>query len=280
VHDPSLGENRALLDAACTAVGLALENEHLRGTALAPASAPGDPAEREREVQALIDVGLEAQAVRSVPDLVEAYVRSGRAGEAETLLGSFETEIANADDPRARAAAARCRGLLADDFDVHFQEALREHERVPAPFERARTELCYGERLRRARRRVEARERLRSALAVFEAMGVEDWTERARAELAATGEHIRRRDPAAGEELTPQEAQVALLVARGATNREVGAALFLSPKTIEAHLGRIYRKLGVRSRTELAHLLASESGNVPALPERQEVPAPSRAPVS
>jgi DNA-binding CsgD family transcriptional regulator len=158
------------------------------------------------------------------------------------------------------AAAARCRGLLAaeDGFEVEFSRALELHARTPTPFERARTELCLGERLRRAKRRAEAREPLRTALTTFERLGAASWTERARTELAATGETARRRDPYAAEQLTPQELQVALVVARGATNKEAGAALFLSPKTIETHLGRVYRKLNVRSRTELAHLFSRE----------------------
>jgi len=160
----------------------------------------------------------------------------------------------------ALAGAARCRGLLAteEQFEADFQRALELHEQTPTPFERARTELCLGERLRRARQRVDAREPLRSALETFERLGAAPWAERARAELAASGETSRRRDPYAAEQLTAQELQVALVVARGATNREAGAALFLSPKTIETHLSRVYRKLHVRSRTELAHLLASE----------------------
>ena len=90
------------------------------------------------------------------------------------------------------------------------------------------------------------------------------WAERARVELAASGETARRREASAAEQLTPQELQVALIVAQGATNREAGAALFLSPKTIETHLGRVYRKLGVRSRTELARKLASDGALVAA----------------
>jgi len=135
------------------------------------------------------------------------------------------------------------------------------------PFERARTELCLGERLRRARRRAEAREPLRSALEAFERLGAAPWSERARVELSASGETARRRDPYAAEQLTPQELQVALVVGRGATNKEAGAALFLSPKTIETHLGHVYRKLNVRSRTELAHLLGREGAltGAPAL---------------
>jgi len=147
--------------------------------------------------------------------------------------------------------------LAADDeFEREFVDAIALHDRSPAPFEKARTELCLGERLRRARRRSEARLHLRSALERFERLGAEPWAERARNELRASGETLRGREAGGADELTPQELQVAMLVAEGATNREAGAALFLSPKTIEAHLGRIYRKLDVRSRTELAARLA------------------------
>ena len=156
------------------------------------------------------------------------------------------------------AVAERCRALVAgdDEFDARFARALELHGSA-WPFARARTELCYGERLRRAGRRVDARVQLRAALETFERLGARPWAERAADELRATGERIARRDPTAAEQLTPQELQIALTVARGATNREAGAALFLSPKTIEFHLGRVYRKLGLRSRAEQpAHTLA------------------------
>jgi DNA-binding NarL/FixJ family response regulator len=138
------------------------------------------------------------------------------------------------------------------EFEAHFERALAWHEQVAGPFERARTELCFGERLRRARRRTEARAWLRRALRAFDACGAEAWAGQARRELAATGERVRPRRPDTVDELTPQELQVALLVAEGATNREAAAALFVTPKTIETHLRNAYRKLGVRSRVELS----------------------------
>jgi DNA-binding CsgD family transcriptional regulator len=205
--------------------------------------------------------GLREPAVITwLPDLIEAYVRVERRDDAELALGDFDDLARKTERASALAAAARCRGLLAaeDEFEAEFEKALDLHASALMPFERARTELCLGERLRRARRRADARAPLRSALETFERLGAAPWSERARSELAASGETARRRDPYAADELTPQELQVALLVARGATNRETGASLFLSPKTIEAHLGRVYRKLNVRSRTELAHLLGSE----------------------
>ena len=201
----------------------------------------------------------ETAVVQWAPDLVEALIRSGRTREAEAALAEFEAQAEATGRNWALAAAARCRGLAAESgWEEEFLRALELHERTPTPFERARTLLCFGERLRRGRRRAEARERLRSALDTFERLGAGPWIERARTELAASGEKLRPREGGSFNELTPQELQVALVVAKGATNREAGAALFLSPKTIETHLGRVYRKLGVRSRTELAAALAAQ----------------------
>jgi DNA-binding CsgD family transcriptional regulator len=202
----------------------------------------------------------EPAVIQWAPDLIEAYLRAGRNEEAEAELDIFEQQAEQTGRNWALAAGLRCRGVLAseDEFEEHFTRAIELHRRTPTPFELARTELCFGEQLRRHRRRSDAREPLRSALETFEQLGAEPWAERARVELGASGEKARRRDPSAAGHLTPQELQVALVVGQGATNREAGAALFLSPKTIEAHLGRIYRKLDIRSRTELAHLLATE----------------------
>jgi len=126
------------------------------------------------------------------------------------------------------------------------------HTRTPDAFERARTQLVYGARLRRTGQRVRAREQLRAAHATFEQLGASPWAALARTELAATGETARRRDPATLDELTPQELNVALLLANGKTTREAAAALFLSPKTIEYHLRNVYRKLDISSREQLA----------------------------
>ena len=213
--------------------------------------------------QTLAQAGLLAPALfQEAPDLIEAYVHAGRRAEAESALLLLRKQ-ADADlGTWAHAATARCRGLLDEDFQPAFEEAMKLHARTEMPFERARTELCYGERLRRARRRAEARDQLHGALETFERLGAEPWADRARNELRATGETIRR-DRSASDELTLQELQVALKVAEGATNREAAAAMFLSPKTIEAHLSRIYSKLGVRSRTELAHRFAQQSSATP-----------------
>ncbi|HEX6022725.1 MAG TPA: helix-turn-helix transcriptional regulator, partial [Solirubrobacter sp.] len=188
-------------------------------------------------------------------DLAEAYIRVGRLSEGIATLETLERQAARSGRRLAHAGALRCRGLLDRDFDEPFQRALAWHDQVPCPFERARTLLYYGERLRRARRRSEAREPLRQALGSFEALGAEVWADRARRELRATGETTRRRSPATLDDLTEQERRVAQLVAEGATNREAAAALFVSPKTIETHLHSVYRKLGVRSRVELGRRL-------------------------
>jgi DNA-binding CsgD family transcriptional regulator/tetratricopeptide (TPR) repeat protein len=194
-----------------------------------------------------------------MPDLIEACARAGARAEAEGTLESFEALARKTGRTWALATAARCKGILAgSDFEEPFEEALRWHGATPTPFDMARTELCYGERLRRARRRAGARVHLRSALDTFEQLGAQPWAERARVELSATGETARSRRWSGEEQLTRQELQIANVVAQGATNREVAEKLFLSVKTVEAHLGRIYGKLGVRSRTELARRFAQE----------------------
>jgi DNA-binding CsgD family transcriptional regulator len=130
-------------------------------------------------------------------------------------------------------------------------------------FNEARTRLCFGERLRRAGRRRDARDELRAALEVFEDFGYAPWAGRAWAELRASGERLRRHDEGK-EQLTAQELRIALQASEGKTNRQIGATLFLSPKTVEFHLGRAYRKLGITSRTELIRRFAGEPLESPA----------------
>ena len=125
--------------------------------------------------------------------------------------------------------------------------------------DRARTELVFGEHLRRTRRRVEARDHLNAALSEFERLGAAPWAERAHRELRASGQTARKRDPSAVNQLTPQEVQIARFVARGATNREVAAQLFVSKRTVDYHLRRIFAKLAISSRNELA-VVELESG--------------------
>lgn len=213
--------------------------------------------ELEAVVRSLRSLGiLEPGYVQAMPELVEALARSRRRRDAEQALEELETQARATNRRWALAAAARCRGLLASDSEVdgHFHEALEWHARADRPLEQARTELAYGERLRRAGRRKEARAQLRAALATFERAGARLFAERARRELGASGERLRKTDHVP-EELSPQELQVAFVVTRGVTNKEAAAELFLSPKTIEFHLRNAFRKLGVRSRTELANAL-------------------------
>jgi DNA-binding CsgD family transcriptional regulator len=198
------------------------------------------------------------------PDYIECLARTGRTGDATRELEMLEADAERTDGAWARATAARCRGFITQDTD-HFRRALELHEASPSPFEVARTQLCYGETLRRRRHRLEARQVLREALNTFERLGAEPWALRAHNELAATGEKARKRGVSSTRDLTPQELQIALAVAQGATNREAAAQLFLSPKTVEAHLSSAYRKLGVRSRTELTRIFANEtSASVPS----------------
>ncbi len=238
----------------------------------AAALGAGRPEEAIRHLQPLAELArrnavAEPGVLPYGPDLFEAYVRVGDLDGAQQTLGELRERAEATDRMWALAAAERCSGLIASDddqIDARFAAALDLHQRSGfSSFERARTELCYAERLRRAGRRVDARAQLRSALEVFDDFGARRWLERAEGELRATGEAWRKRDPTAEEQLTPQELQIALQVAEGKTNREVGGALFLSPKTIEFHLTRTYRKLDIHSRAELIRLFAGQAEGGP-----------------
>jgi DNA-binding CsgD family transcriptional regulator len=195
-------------------------------------------------------------ALLSVPDLVEAAVRADQPNRAQPALAGFEQWASHATPPWALALVPRCRGLLSAGAaaDRHFAEALSLHSHSNRPFDRARTELLYGEALRRTRRRSDARVHLRAALTAFEQLGATPWADRALAELRVSGETARRRDPSTLDQLTPQELQIARFVGEGATNREVAAQLFLSPRTIDYHLRQIFTKLDISSRAELIRL--------------------------
>jgi DNA-binding CsgD family transcriptional regulator len=200
----------------------------------------------------------EPGAVRLVVDLVEALIELGRRDEAVELLDWYEAHVRRLERVSPRANCARCRGLLAaqageiDRALEAYEEALEWHAKVELPLDRGRTLLALGAAQRRAKRRREARETLENALAVFERIGASLWAERARAEL----KRISGRAATRGA-LTPAEERVAALVAEGKTNREVAAALFLSDRTVEGHLSRVFGKLGIRHRAELAPALAS-----------------------
>jgi DNA-binding CsgD family transcriptional regulator len=200
--------------------------------------------------------GIEIMTGAWIPDAVEAMITLGRHADALPLIEALENHGGRLDRAWMLAAAYRCRGMwMASRGDVDAAElmarkAMFEHNRVPMPFERARTQLLLGQLLRRKRQKESATAALREALAAFEAMGAPLWAQRARAELARTNVTQRQ-----ALKLTPSEQRVAELAASGMTNRDVAAALFISPKTVEANLARIYRKLGIKSRAELGRLI-------------------------
>ncbi|GAA4234436.1 DNA-binding CsgD family transcriptional regulator [Streptosporangium album] len=192
--------------------------------------------------------GHHVSATRCVPDLVEAAVRLGTPERAADAFARYREWAGRTRQPWAEALVLRCRALL-EDAEEHFTAALKLDGR---PFERARTELLYGEWLRRTRRKAEARAHLRSALETFERLTARPWAGRARAELSATGS-VAPAAPAPGllARLTPQELQIVRLAAQGLSNRDIAAQLFLSPRTVGYHLYKAYPKLGVASRGEL-----------------------------
>jgi DNA-binding CsgD family transcriptional regulator len=193
----------------------------------------------------------------STPDLIEASVRAGRPDDAKAAYVYLSGFAATGAPPWAAALAARCRALMSDDFgdaEVEFGNALLAHAQEPRTFDQARTRLLLGEHLRRARRRVDAREHLRGALESFELLDAGPWAERARTELRASGETARKRAPGARSRLSPQELQVGRLVAAGQSNKAVAAQLLLSPRTIDAHLRSIFSKLEISSRMELTRI--------------------------
>ncbi len=197
-----------------------------------------------------------AMARMAALDRLETAVRAGRGDLARAWTAEL-AEFADATDTAsARAAAEHGRALLADGprAEEHLRRALDAHSASPRRFDRARSELALGEHLRRARRRVDAREHLRNAVELFEDLGAPGWAGRATAELRASGETARRRDVTTATDLTPQEQQVTALVRQGLSNRDVAAQLFVSPRTVDFHLRNVFAKLGVSSRAELAAL--------------------------
>jgi len=194
-------------------------------------------------------------------DLIEAHVRAGHPERAREPLAWLCDAADRTELIWPRAVLARCRGLLAETLEhaeQHFAVAEREHRRQEHPFELARTLLCRGEALRRFRRPAAGRVPLTAAHACFESLGATPWARRAAAELAAAGQRtLPSSTPAALDLLSPQEVQVARAIAGGLNNAEAASVLFVSRKTVEAHLTRIYRKLGVRSRTDLTRTLVS-----------------------
>jgi DNA-binding CsgD family transcriptional regulator len=233
---------------------------------------PQDAAERLCALrERLLSAGVGEPGVMGfVVDEIEALVALARYPAAATLVDWFEVRGRALDRASALAAAARGRGLLAaargehDGAIAEFERAVLEHHRAAIPFERARTLLHLGGAQRRAKHKLAARASLSEALDIFDGLGAEPW----RAQVAAELARISGRRPS-DSGLTPTEDRIVVLVAEGRTNKEVAAALYLSPKTVEAHLRSVFRKLGVRSRTALArHVLADgQSRGIPSFPE-------------
>ncbi|MFI5652895.1 LuxR C-terminal-related transcriptional regulator [Streptomyces anulatus] len=230
--------------------------------------ASGRPGEAAARLAPLVGTGPArghfAARMLAVPCWVEAAVLGGRlpeeARELQAAVDEFASWAARTADPGAPAQLARCRALLApaDEADARYAEALAHHGRAGGDFERARTQLLYGQWLRRRRRTREARGPLRDALVAFQRCSARAWADRAAGELRAAGEPAGvRRDAADGPlaALTPQQLRIARCVADGATNREVALRLSLSPRTVDHHLRNVFAALGIRSRTELARLL-------------------------
>ena len=192
-----------------------------------------------------------------LPELIEAACRSGQRGRALEALEQLTTAIGEAGTVWARGIGARSQGLMAGSgaAEHHYRQAIHLLESTGVQIDLARAHLLYGEWLRRAKRRLDARRELRLAQGLFTVLHVEPFAERTRRELLATGEIVRKRTPDMRVTLTRQEAQIAQLVAHGHTNREIGVELFLSARTVEWHLRKVFLKLGLNSRRELRALV-------------------------
>ena len=196
----------------------------------------------------------------TLPELVEAAVRTGHAQDAHTALDQFADVARPSGADWGLGLEARCRALLSDPGAAEplYQEAIERLGRTRVRGEHARAHLLYGEWLRRQGRRMDAREQLRSAHGMFTAMGMEAFAERAARELRATGESARRRTVETSGPLTPQEAQIARLARDGLSNPEIGARLFISPRTVQYHLHKVFAKLDISSRIQLDGVLVSD----------------------
>jgi DNA-binding CsgD family transcriptional regulator len=272
---------KALIDAHCgrieearaaageaAALAETVQNVSMKGIALGALGfvelSLGDARAADQHLRPVLawlgDLDLALAPFPASPYGLEALIGVGELDHAHELLAQFEREGRQLESPWALAVAARLRGLLqaaVGDLSsaLHFLElALAEHESRGWPFERAQTLLALGETQRRAKQKRAARDSLQAGLTVFEELGAPLWAEKARADLRRLGGRPRGRG-----KLTPTEERVAALVGEGRTNREVAAALYVAERTVEGHLTRIYAKLGVRSRAELARRLGSDA---------------------
>jgi DNA-binding CsgD family transcriptional regulator len=205
-----------------------------------------------------VDPSYRDGSPRPMAEVIEAAVRSGEPQLAQLALAQFAETTTAAGTDWALGVEARSRALLSDGeaAEALYLEAIERLGRTGIRFQFARAHLLYGEWLRRERRRLDAREQLRTAHELFSEFGVEAFAERARVELEATGERARKRTVDTLDQLTPQETQIARLAAEGHTNREIAARMFLSASTVEYHLRKAFRKLDIKSRAQLAHRLS------------------------
>ena len=198
----------------------------------------------------------------TLPELIEAAVRAGQHEVAATAYETLSLRALAADTPWGLGLRARCAALLAEDTEAEdlYRESISQLGRCRMELDLARAHLLYGQWLRRGKRRRGARQELRTAHDMFARMGAERFAGQAAAELRAAGEHVQARPQEPGADLTPQESRVADLTASGASNGEIAAQLFISPSTVEYHLRKVFRKLDVTSRTQLAGRLKSGPG--------------------
>jgi DNA-binding CsgD family transcriptional regulator len=197
-------------------------------------------------------------------ELIEAASRTGNSVQAASALTRLTEGTTASGTDWARSIEARCRALLTDgnEAETLYREAIDRVTNTPMRWDLARARLVYGEWLRRGRRTKEAREQLREAETSFSDFGARAFAGRARVERLATGEHARERSPATRFDLTPQESQISRMVAQGSTNREIASKLFISASTVEYHLHKIFRKLGVRSRAQLTRRVLLLAGSL------------------
>jgi DNA-binding CsgD family transcriptional regulator len=205
-------------------------------------------------------------ATWSLVELIEAAARTGQPKRAAVALRRLAESTSAAGTDWALGLEARSRALLTggEFADRLYREAIQRLGRTRVRAELARAHLLYGEWLRRQNRRVDARLQLRRGYEMLTAMGIQGFAERARRELLATGETVRKRKAETAGELTAQEAEIARLAADGHTNPEIGAKLFLSPRTVEWHLRKVFTKLGITSRKELREALPAGAQGTPA----------------
>jgi DNA-binding CsgD family transcriptional regulator len=207
---------------------------------------------------------------RVLPELVEAAFRAGQDEIAATAYDTLSQRALAAGTPWGLGLRARCAALLAEGPDAEdcYREAISQLERCQMAVDLARAHLLYGQWLRRGKRRRGARAELRTAHDMFAAMGARRFAHLAADELSAAGEHARARTPETLTTLTPQESRIADLTADGASNSEIAAQLFISPSTVDYHLRKVFRKLNVTSRTQLADQLKSGQKSSEPVPDR------------